>query len=129
MIMIENASLLVYLWSVYGKIENLIEIMLIVSSFIMVFYLIFKVANIFESCEYMSDALKKVPSKTIITVFAVALILKIAMPSKEYLPYIISASPIAKTIMESYKDGKIHKVDKIIDKSLDKALEALQGDK
>ena len=129
MIMIENASLLVYLWSVYEKIEELIDGILIGSGVCVVFLFVFRAVNISFDDEEMNDGLKKAPSKTLITVSAVALILKIAMPSKEYLPYIISASPIAKTIMDSYKDGKIHKVDKIIDKSLDKALEELQGNK
>ena len=129
MIMIENASLLVYLWSIYENIETMIGIVFATSGICTVFLLVFRAMNIFVNDEYMSDALKKIPSKTLITVFAVALILKISMPSKEYLPYIISASPVAKTIMESYKDGKIHKIDKIIDKSLDKVLEELQGDK
>ena len=123
MIMIENVSLLVYLWSVYEKIEELIDGILIGAGGCVVFLFVFRAVNILFDDEEMSDCLKKAPSKTLITVFAVALILRIAMPSKEYLPYIISASPIAKTIMDSYKDGKI------IDKSLDKALEELQGNK
>ena len=120
MIMIENASLLVYLWSIYENIETMIGLVFAISGICIVFLLVFRMMNIFESDEYMSDALKKIPSKTIITVFSVASILTVSMPSKEYLPYII---------MKSYKDEKIHKVDKIIDKSLDKALEELQGNK
>lgn len=129
MIMVENASLLVYLWSIYENIETMIGIVFVTSGICMVLFLCFRVMNIFENDEYMSDVLKKIPSKILITVFSVASILAVSMPSKEYLPYIISASHVAKTIMESYKDGKIHKVDKIIDKSLDRVLEELQGNK
>ena len=99
MTMIENASLLVYLWSIYGNIETMICLVLVTSGICMVPLLFFRLMNIFESDEDMSDVLKKIPSKTLVTVFSVALILTVFMPSKEYLPYIISASHDTKTII------------------------------
>ena len=116
----ENAGFYVYLWSIYGNITITIGILLFLSWSCVALMLIFVLEE-----EYT----KNLPIKKALTFSVVVTLIHVALPKKEYLPYIVSATPISKAIIESAtsKDGKLNKVDKLIDISLDKAIEAVQN--
>lgn len=124
--LLNNASLLVYIWSIYESIESIVGLftfLLLMSS------AIFTVCNLLFSAlegEGKPKFFKLFPKKTLYSFTVLFLVLDILLPKKEYLPYILSASPVAKAIVSSYEDGKLQKVDAILDKSLDKALKYLE---
>ena len=126
--LLNNASFLVYIWSIYEGIEHFISV---VAFLLVVFSSIFTVFSIMWGIIGGDDmgvmeAFAKFPKKTLYSFAVLFLVLSTLLPKKEYLPYIISASPVAKTIVSSYEDGKLQKVDAILDKSLDKALKYLE---
>ena len=141
--LLENASFLVYLWSIYGRLVSLVGAFAFLSScviFIMCsVYFIMLLSG--GGQDFSKIAFRSVPVKTIVTFWLFSITFNLLLPEKKYLPYIISASPVAKTIINSYTDGvigqavdkvnnsaesgKLHKVDEIIDKSLDTALRFL----
>ena len=123
----ENAGFYVYLWSIYGNITVAIYIVLILSWLIVALMLVAFFAE-FMTIQRLEDT-KNLPIKKAFAFSVIATLIQIALPSKEYLPYIVSATPISKAIIESAtsKDGKLNKVDKLIDMSLDKAIEAVQN--
>ena len=125
--LLNNASFLVYIWGIYGSIENIIGLfafLLVMSSAI--FIVLNLVFSLIEG-EDKPKLFNLFPKKTLYSFTVLFLVLSVLLPKKEYLPYIISASPVAKAIVSSYEDGKLHKVDAILDKSLDKALKYLEG--
>lgn len=124
--LLNNASFLVYIWSIYGSIENIVGLfafLLVMSS---VIFIVFNFVSSFIEGEDKPKLFNLFPKKTLYSFTVLFLVLSILLPKKEYLPYIISASPVAKAIVSSYEDGKLHKVDAILDKSLDKALKYLE---
>lgn len=140
--LLENASFLVYLWSIYDNLVSLVTAFAFSSSCIfIVIGVVYYVLLLSEGQDYTKIAFRNVPVKTIVAIWLFSVIFNILLPEKKYLPYIISASPVAKTIINSYTDGvigqavdkvqnsaesgKLHKVDEIIDKSLDTALRFL----
>ena len=140
--LLENASFLVYLWSIYGRLVSLVGAFAFLSScVIFIMCLVYYILLLPEGQDFAKIAFRSVPVKTIVTVWLFSTTFNLLLPEKKYLPYIISASPVAKTIINSYTDGvigqavdkvnnsaesgKLHKVDEIIDKSLDTALRFL----
>ena len=112
----ENASFYVYLWSIYGNIKFLIELLAAILFCIgMITWLLGLEAD---------DGIVRNRGKLFFIASFVFLSIRLLMPDKESLPLIISATPLSKAIIESAtsKDGKLHKMDKLIDMSLDKAL-------
>ena len=112
----ENASFYVYIWSIYGNIKFLMEFLVAVLFCIgMITWLIGLETD---------DGIVRGRGKLFIIASFIFLSMRILMPSKEYLPLIISATPLSKAIIESAtsKDGKLHKMDKLLDMGLDKAL-------
>ena len=123
----ENAGFYVYLWSIYGNITTAITIVLFLSWLCVALILVAFFAE-FMTIERL-EATKNIPIKKVLALSVVVTLIHVALPKKEYLPYIVSATPISKAIIESAtsKDGKLNKVDKLIDMSLDKAIEAVQN--
>jgi len=115
----ENATLLVYLWSIYENVLELLEIVVLLS-------IIFSIIGVVYALMEQGSLPKwtKIP----IIVLAIAGTIQVFLPKKEMLPYIFAASPVAKAITESATDenGKLNKVNKLIDLSLDKAVEEVQ---
>ena len=123
----ENAGFYVYLWSIYGNITTTIGIVLLLSWSCVAFMLVVFFAE-FMTIKRLEDT-KNIPIKKALAFSVVVTLIHVALPKKEYLPYIVAATPISKAIIESAtsKDGKLNKVDKLIDMSLDKAIEAVQN--
>lgn len=124
--LVNNASLLVYIWGIYGSIELTVGLF---TSLLLMSSALFILCNLLFSVLEGEDKptfFKLFPKKTLYYFTVLFMVLDILLPNKEYLPYIISASPVAKAIVSSYEDGKLQKVDAILDKSLDKALKYLE---
>ena len=123
----ENAGFYVYLWSIYGSITTIMNIVVFLSWSCFLLILVAFLAE-FSMIQKLEDT-KNLPVKKTLAISIVLTLINIALPSKTYLPYILAATPISKAIIESAtsEDGKINKVDKLIDMSLDKAIEAIQN--
>lgn len=120
------AGLIVYLWSIWGGIVgNIIFITIslgVAVVFSLIFLGIFKVEKYEAGAKFMESFQSKA-WKPLIGLW----ILAILIPSKENMLLIIAANPVAKTITQSYTDGKISKINELTDVALDKALEKLKG--
>lgn len=124
--LLNNASTIVYIWSIYGKLLSLIEILFFAGAIIVgILLLICLVTTLEENFDYFLNKIKGFPIKSILSIWVIIAVISFLLPEKKYLPYIFSASPVAKSIINSYEDGKLKKVDNLIDKSLDKALKYL----
>ena len=118
----ENAGLYVYLWSIYENMAQAVKVLTLSLGVVTILIYTFYIAHLLTYVD-LKDCYK-LPHKTITIAFVLMTIVNICMPKKEYLPYILSATPISKAIIESAtdKDGKLNKIDKLLDMSLDKAI-------
>ena len=116
----EHLSLYVYFYSIYSNITMAIGLIAIVTTVVgLTTAFAISVENL------PGQDIRKFRNTTLI-VATIFLILSIITPKKEQLLLIFAADPVANTIMDSYQNGKLKKVDQLLDLSLDKALKTLQ---
>lgn len=116
----EHLSLYIYFYSIYSNIAIAIG-------------LIATVTTVVGLTTAFAISVENLPGKdirkfrnTTLIIAIIFLILSIITPKKEQLLLIFAADPVANTIMDSYQNGKLKKVDQLLDLSLDKALKTLQ---
>lgn len=116
----ENLGLLVYFYGIYDNVMTLFVLIAIISLVASIAIILF--INVGECSGSKKWVYFTIP------LFIACALLKTAMPSKEYLPLIVGIEPITKQILESAKDGKLNKLNIIIDKTLDKSIKILEGE-
>lgn len=116
----EHLSLYIYFYSIYSNITMAIGLVTVVTTIV---GLATAIAIWVEKLP--GQVIRKFRNTTLIiaTVFS---ILSIITPAKDQLLLIFAADPVANTIIDSYQNGKLKKVEQILDLSLDKALKTLQ---
>ena len=112
------ASFLVYLWSIYDNLSKAIVLIMMIGLF-------YPITAFLLNGLSQSETLPIKYSKYAIIVFFISGTLVTLLPKKEYLPYIIAASPVASAVTSSYQDGKLKKIDDLINLSLDKAINSI----
>ena len=126
--MLDNPSFLVYLWSIYPNITNLVGGILGASLCVLLAVL---VASLFVTIDGNATALtnlwKSVYVKLLFTVIGITMLVRTLLPPADHLIFIIAATPAADIIKASYADGKLRKLDQLVDKSLDQALKLLDS--
>lgn len=118
--MLEHTTLYIYLWSIYSNITITISIICIIAGIIAVAFLI----PYFVEDNKLPELRKG--SYIFTSIFVVTLLITILTPKKHDLLLILAADPIVSAAIDSYHNGKLKKVDQLIDLSLDKALKALK---
>ena len=116
----EHISWYIYLYSIYSNITMAIGL---IATTTIVVGLVTAVTIWVE--DIPGQAVRKFRNTTLI-VAAIFSILAIITPAKDQLLLIFAADPVANTIVDSYQNGKLKKVDQLLDLSLDKALKTLQ---
>lgn len=116
----EHLSLYIYFYSIYSNITIAIGLVTVVTTIV---GLATAVAIWIE--EIPGQAVRKFRNTTLM-IAVVFSILAIITPKKDQLLLIFAADPVANTIIDSYQNGKLKKVEQILDLSLDKALKTLQ---
>ena len=126
--MLDNPSFLVYLWSIYPNITSLVGGILGIALCALLAAL---VASLFVAVDGDATTLiylwKSAYAKLLFTVIGVSLLFRTLLPPADHLIFIIAATPAADIIKASYADGKLRKLDQLVDKSLDQALKLLDS--
>ena len=112
------ATFLVYLWAIYENVLKAITLAMLIGLFYPI--LAHSFSNLIQQ-----EILPIKYNKHASVIFLIAGFLTVVFPKKEYLPYIIAASPVASAAISSYQDGKLKKIDTLIDLSLDKAISSI----
>ena len=122
----EYAGWLVYLWTVWGNIEIIVTIS-IISLIVALIIAIVMYFFVYDDDYYpeMGESAKNWINKLYKPLLALVL-LNTFVPSKEQILLIMSATPTAKAITSSFEDGKIKKLDEILDLGLDRAIKKLK---
>ena len=116
----EHLSLYIYFYSIYSNITIAVGLVTVVTTIVGL-----ATAVTIWVEDIPGQAVRKFRNTTLI-VAAIFSILSIITPAKDQLLLIFAADPVANTIMDSYQNGKLKKVDQLLDLSLDKALKTLQ---
>lgn len=112
-----DVTILVYVYSIYDNILgffNTTAVLSFVVSGLVVAY----------SIENSRKALLKY-LWLVVPCFILTMTVSILLPDKEYLPVILGAEPITTQVMESIQDGKLDKINTIVDNILEKQLQEL----
>ena len=115
--MIENAGLMVYIWSIYGNIYTAVWLGVVA---VIGALALWGVSYVVTEGEYNIGNI--LPKKTMIFV----MVLSVLLPPKNNLLLIGAATPAAKIIQSSINNGKLKKLDTLTDLALDKALKELK---
>ena len=126
--MLDNPSFLVYLWSIYPNISDLVGGILGVSLCVLLAALIATMVMALENeAALVAVVWKSVYAKLLLTVIGITMLVRTLLPPADHLIFIIAATPAADIIKASYADGKLRKLDQLVDKSLDQALKLLDS--
>lgn len=118
--MLEHTTLYIYLWSIYANVTTTVCIICIIAGILAVAFLI---PYFIEGSKF--PELRK-GSYIFTSIFVVTLLITILTPKKHDLLLILAADPVVSAAIDSYHNGKLKKVDQLIDLSLDKALKTLK---
>ena len=119
----EHISWYIYLYSIYSNITMAIGIAALTSITLGII-----VAVTIWVEELQGQAIRNFRNAMVITAVITSL-LSIVTPEKEQLLLIFAADPAMNAVIDSYQNGKLKKVDQLLDLSLDKAIKAIQENK
>ena len=116
----EHLSSYIYFYSIHSNVTTAIGLIAIVTTVVgLTTAFAISVENL------PGQDIRKFRNTTLIVAIIFS-ILAIITPAKDQLLLIFAADPVANTIVDSYQNDKLKKVDQLLDLSLDKALKTLQ---